>query len=410
MEDNINKQIEAIETGLQTKFDDLTGDLQKMRDEQVSVAQLDKINDAIKEQGEKLTEFKEEKETARGKFFHEQLKSFLDANQDKLVENFNKGQGIVEFKPNEDEIEKAVGDVMRANGTIGTVPAWNDVNLPNVSLRNDNPLLAFANNYRTNSASQPFTEISGWEGNAAAVAEGGLKPQVDFDWVTNYATPYKVAAWEALSEEVVQDIPRMMSVAKGFLKQKHDLKKVELIYFGDGIAPNPQGSTVIGTANTYTPNAALTGKLAVVNIMDVINTLILHIYNTPPIADGIPFMANTVMMNPADFTLNFVMAKDGQNHPLYPEATMFNRVHFGGVTIVPWSEIPAGKIFVADMKKYNIGNYIPYMVKIGWVNDQLIKNMFTIVGESRFFAYTKNYTTKAFIYTDIATVQADLQT
>ena len=116
------------------------------------------------------------------------------------------------------------------------------------------------------------------------------------------------------------------------------------------------------------------------------------------------------MMNPADFTLNFVMAKDGQNHPLYPEATMFNRVHFGGVTIVPWSEIPAGKIFVADMKKYNIGNYIPYMVKIGWVNDQLIKNMFTIVGESRFFAYTKNYTTKAFIYTDIATVQADLLT
>ena len=410
MEDNINKQIEAIETGLQTKFDKLTGDLDLMRKSQVSVEKLDKITDAIKEQGEKLTEFKEEKETAKGKFFHEQLKSFLDANQEKLSDIHSKGTGVIEFQPNEEEIEKAVGDVMRANGTIGTVPAWNDVALPNVSLRNDNPLLSFAHNYRTNSASQPFTEISGWEGNAAAVAEGAVKPQVDFDWVTNYATPYKVAAWESLSEEVVQDIPRMMEVARGFLKQKHDMKKVDLIYFGNGTAPNPKGSTVLGAANTYAPNAALTGKLAVVNIMDVINTLILQVYNNVPVADGIPFMANTVMLSPEDFALNFVMAKDSRGLPLYPQASMFQRVSFGGVTIVPWVKIPAGKIFVADMKQYHIGNYIPYMVKIGWVNDQLIRNMFTIVGESRFFAYTKNFTTKAFIYTDIATVITDLKT
>jgi len=406
MEDNAKKDIEVIKLGLEQKFDKLTGDLEQMRNEQVSVAQLDKINDSLKEQGEKITEFNEAHESAKGKFFHEQLKSFLTANKDTLKELHGKGTGNISFIPDQEEIDKAVGDVMRANGTIGTVPAWNDVSLPNVMLRNDNPMLSFAKNYRTSSAVQPFTEITGWEGNAAAVAEGGLKPQVDFDWITNYATPYKVAAWESLSEEVVQDIPRMMSVAKDFLKQKHDLKKADLVYFGDGISPNPTGATVY--SSPYAPVTGLTTAVATPNIMDVINAAILSVWMNPGITDGVPYQPNLVMLNPADFALNFVMAKDGNGLPLFPQAGMFNQVRIGGVTIVPWIKIPAGKIFVADMKLYNIGNYIPYFVKIGWVNDQLIHNMFTIVGESRFYSYVKNYDQGAFLYDDIATIQASI--
>lgn len=406
MEDNLNTQIEVIKTGLEAKFDKLTGDLEVMRKEQVSVAQLDKINDSLKEQGEKITDFNEKHETAKGKFFHEQLKSFLTANKDKLKDTFEKGNGTITFQPDQEEIDKAVGDVMRANGAIGTVPAWNDVSLPNVMLRDDNPMLSFAKNYRTNSASQPFTEITGWEGNAAAVAEGGLKPQVDFDWITNYATPYKVAAWESLSEEVVTDIPRMMGTAKDFLKQKHDLKKVDLVYFGNGTSPNPEGATVYSSA--FAAVASLTAKVATPNIMDIINAAILSVWMNPGITDGVPYQPNLVMLNPGDFALNFVMAKDNNGYPLFPQAGMFQKVKIGGVTIVPWIKIPAGKIFVADMKLYNLGNYVPYFIKIGWVNDQLIHNMFTIVGESRFYAFVKNYDQGAFLYDDIADIATSI--
>jgi len=58
------------------------------------------------------------------------------------------------------------------------------------------------------------------------------------------------------------------------------------------------------------------------------------------------------------------------------------------------------------MTKYNVVNYVPFSVRIGWINDQFITNKFTMVGESRYFQYVKNLDQAAFVYDDIATVKA----
>ena len=100
-----------------------------------------------------------------------------------------------------------------------------------------------------------------------------------------------------------------------------------------------------------------------------------------------------------------VSAKDANGLPLYPSASLFNQVTIGGVTIIPEENIPAGKIFVADMSKYNTTNYLSYTVKIGWINDDFIKNQFVILGESRFHAFVKKLDEQAFIYDDIATIK-----
>jgi len=112
------------------------------------------------------------------------------------------------------------------------------------------------------------------------------------------------------------------------------------------------------------------------------------------------------MINPIDFFIQLVGAKDGNGLPLYPQAGLFNEVRIGGVRIIPWIKIPVGKIFVADMKKYNVVNYVPFSIRVGWINDQFITNKFTLVGESRYFQYVKNLDQAAFVYDDIATVQA----
>ena len=57
------------------------------------------------------------------------------------------------------------------------------------------------------------------------------------------------------------------------------------------------------------------------------------------------------------------------------------------------------------MSKYNTTNYMPYTVKIGWVNDDFIKNQFVILAESRFHAFVKKLDEQAFIYDDIATIK-----
>jgi hypothetical protein len=116
-------------------------------------------------------------------------------------------------------------------------------------------------------------------------------------------------------------------------------------------------------------------------------------------------MANLVMVNPNDFFIQLVSAKDKQGLPLYPSASLFNQVNIGGVTIIPEESITAGKIFVADMSKYNTTDYEGYNVTIGWVNDDLIRNQFVILAESRMHAFVKKLDEQAFIYDDIDTIK-----
>jgi hypothetical protein len=117
-------------------------------------------------------------------------------------------------------------------------------------------------------------------------------------------------------------------------------------------------------------------------------------------------MANLVIVNPVDFYIHFVAAKGANGAPLYPTASLFNTINIGGTMIIPDEFITAGSIFVADMSKYNTTNYVPYSVKVGWVNDDFIKNQFVILAESRFHAFVKHFDEKAFIYDSIATIKA----
>jgi hypothetical protein len=172
--------------------------------------------------------------------------------------------------------------------------------------------------------------------------------------------------------------------------------------FGDGVSTNPKCATVYGRSFAA---GDLANSVATPNFMDVVNACITDIYTTHNFVDEIPYMPSLVMISPTDFFVELVSAKDLNGLPLYPSASIFNQVTIGGVTIIPFMDIPAGKIFVADMSKYNVTNYVSFTVKIGWINDQFITNQFTMVGESRFHAFVKKLDEQAFIYDDIATIK-----
>jgi hypothetical protein len=256
--------------------------------------------------------------------------------------------------------------------------------------------------FNTSLAAYPYTESVPKDGDYAFVAEKGLKPQIDMKIETRYAEPKKVAAHMVVTDEAVQDIPGLQSIATDYLRRKHDLKRQNGILFGDGLGANLKGATVYGRAFVA---GALALSVDTPNFMDVVNAAVTDIYTTHNFQDEVPYMANIVMVNPADFYLELVSAKDANGLPLYPSAGLFNRVVMGGITIIPFEDIPAGKIFVADMSKYNVTNYVDYTVRIGWINDQLITNQFTIVGESRLHGFVKKLDEQAFIYDDIATIR-----
>lgn len=320
--------------------------------------------------------------------------------QSEIISKLKSGSGLVEI-----EISKAVGNMTTASGTIPvTAPVITGVQqapISNIDLRTLS-VEQYMTSMPTDQAAFSYTETVPKDGDYTFVNEGAVKPQIDFKWETRFAEPKKIAAWIKLTEESVKDVRQLESVARDFLRKKHDLKKAKALLFATGTGDEPKGATKYGRVFSA---GALAATIAKPNFMDVVNAAIVDIATTHNYEDEMPYRANIVMINSVDFFIQVVSAKTVDGVPLYPTASLFNQVTIGGVTIIPDESIPAGKIFVADLSKYNITNYVPYVVKVGWVNDDFIKNQFVILAESRFHQFVKKLDEQAFIYDDIATIK-----
>ena len=344
-----------------------------------------------------------EGDTTKVASFKETIYKFVADNAEAIAKAFKSG-GAVEM-----DVTKAVGTVEVASATLPVAaPALQGVQVAPPSRANLRSAVinAMVTTIPTTQASYAYTETLPKEGGFDFVAEKGSKPQIDMKFETYYAKPVKVAAWMKLTEEAITDIPQLQAIAYDFLRQQHDLKREKGILNGDGVSPNPKGATAYGRAFSA---GAMANLVANPNFMDVVNACITDIYTTHNFTDEMPYMANIVLVNPNDFFINLVSAKTLNGEPLYPTASLFNQVTIGGVTIMPHEDITAGKIFVADLSKYNTTNYVGYNVKIGWVNDDFIKNQFVILGESRFHAFVKKLDEQAFIYDDIATIKTAIE-
>jgi HK97 family phage major capsid protein len=332
-----------------------------------------------------------------------QIRKFISDNADKIRNLKTQGHGFIKF---ETKVPEALATTSATNPDgIPELVGVQQAPPTNVNLRGAfvDPLV---NNINTVLAAFPYTDTVPKDGDYTFVAEKGIKPQIDFKIETRYAEPVKCAAHEILTDESIKDIPNLQQIATDYLRKKHDLKRQDGILFGDGISPNPTGATVYG-------RAFVAGNMALCvdtpNFMDVVNACKTDIFTTHNFVDEIPYVANVAMVHPHDFFCELVAAKDGNGLPLFPTASLFSFVQLGGCLIIPVENVPAGKILVCDMKKYNVTNYVPYSVQIGWINDQLITNQFTMVGESRFHAFVKKLDEQAFIYDDIATIKTAIE-
>jgi len=390
---------EEMQKALDDKFAAVQKQLQDAQAAGASKEEITTLHDAIKAQGEAVDAFiaSMQKETIDS--VRKQFNTFLTEKKDTIESLYKAKSGEIEFIP------KAVADVTTGNGVdVGAADPIMHTSLGNVSLRDDSSLMNLATISSTGEARFSYTEAVPKEGGYAFVAEGTAKPQIDFKWENRFPVPKKAAAYEILTEEAVTDIKRLEAVARDYLVKKHGLFKAKGIYFADGVSENPLGATVLARAFVAGPMVDMFAA-DTSNFMDVVNAVITDIYSSVAYVDAPSHMPNIVLISPFDFFKNLVGAKDTRGLPLYPQAGLFNEVRIGGVLIKPWLSIPNGKIFVADMTKYNVINYVPFSIRIGWINDQFITNKFTMLGESRYYQYVKNLDLGAFVYDDIAVVQ-----
>jgi hypothetical protein len=391
-----NDANEAVIKGIEDKIDSKVSkeELEQLKTELKTSSDrerkaLDEVNSeqgiAIKSLLEKLNSGVSESEI-------NEVNKFITDNADKIKAIKNSGSGIIEFET------KGMGTDLLSVPVAAPLAAAM-IQAPTQPVRLKATFLeSLYTSFNTNQASYAYMESIPAAGDMELVLEKGTKPELTFTMETRYATPVKVAGNVCLTEESVDDIPGLQSIARGYLKDKHDIRKQREILTNAtfGIIPTSRTFVAGGMAN----------KVDTPNIMDVINAVITDIYTTHNFVDEIPYMANLALMNPIDFFTEFVAAKDGNGLPLYPMASLFNRVTIGGVTIVPSEEITAGQVFVGDLSKYWVSNYKGFTIRIGWINDQFITNEFTMVGESRFHAFIRELDKNCLVYDNIATITA----
>lgn len=385
---------------------------QKTHDDKVRKNELDKtikeaLEPVLKAQGKSEKEISDLVDEFRA--FQEGLKSSYGAEQVDFKKLFEeKAEEIRSVYKNQHgsvEIYKAPALITTSNGTLPT-PLPNVVGaqlapLSDINIR-EMGILNLVRTGKTNLPSYVYTEVYPKEGDFEVVPEGGVKPLLDIQWVTRSTTPKKIAAVTKLTEESITDYAGLEDIIRNYLYKRHNLKKSKLVLFGDGIGDNPKGATKY--ARTFVAGN-MAAKVTNPNIMDVVNAVITDVFTTHNYEDETPYMPNVVLLNPVDFFLEFVSAKDYQGNPLYPTASLFNQVVIGGTTIIPEQSIPAGKIFVADLSKYNVLDYVGYSVRIGWENDDMRRNQFMLIAESRFFQFVKKADELAFVYDDISTIK-----
>lgn len=319
--------------------------------------------------------------------------------------------GAVRLFTTNPEVDKSVGTITTGNVSTDTggnaiLDLLNSDEVKSLNLR-DPFIEQFATVTRTSKAVFTYADFKPKEGDVAFVAQGDSKAQLDLAVVVKHETPKKAAGYEILTTEAVQDIPRMESEARTLLLKKYLLKRQWGILFGDGNNDDPVGVTEI--AQGYNPAIAGVQNAAANNLRDAIVGAAVQIYNTVNYADESQYMPNVAFVNPTDLANLKLMRNSTNGLYMFPDIPLTqNDANIGGFPIIAKSEIPVGKLLIGDFSYLRIVNYIDYAVSIGWINDQFIKNLFTMVGEGRFYSFVKDLDKKAFVYDDISAILAGI--
>lgn len=380
-----------------TKMDELIeGAINKYL--QNSNADIEKLNKALEQQGLILRGMQggEGKDKTIASIFKS---AFGDANIANDLKNAYKSNQSV-------EVIKAVGSLTTGSVTTDTggnalLDMLNADEINSLRLRDQ-----FIENYctitRTSKPIYTYVDYVPKEGSVSFIGEAGSKTQIDLKAEVRTLTPKKAAGWSRLTEEAVTDVPRLESEARTNILKRYILRRQNGILFGTGLNDQPTGITVL--APVWNAASWTGAKKTTPNLYDAVIAAKNQIELAANWSDDEDYYPNVAFLNPADYNA-LLIKQDDKN---YIFGNVNGIVNIAGINIVPKKEIPAGKLLIGDFTKLQIINYIDYTVRIGWVNDDFIKNQFVMLGEGRFFVLLREYDKLAFVYDDISDIIAGI--
>ena len=335
------------------------------------------LEDTITELKSKLEETKNDKEMRKSieAQLREQLKSYIS-----IVEGVEK----IDLKRaiNENGKDLRLKLDMKAAGTIttGSILYLNAASDDNAVLPLQENVLRLVSDVTPSSARAiTIAEIAAGEGDAAVVAQGAAKPQMDTDYTERTIQAVKIAVWEKFSEETLYDFPAFVSECMRIMLSRVRLK---------------EESTILGGVSL--PAYTLSGfKVASPNYFDAI----VAAYTQVASASGMSFRPNALILNPVDFS-TILSAKATDGSYLFEEIER----RLPNLQIIQSTNVTAGNFVIGDFNYMHIRDWQPAEISVGWVNDDFTKNLVTVVAEERVIYYVKLQDKAAFVSDTFANV------
>jgi len=394
--DKFNEQITALKTETQGKVDaavdqakkglispeqledatkKATEELSKTitAQEQILKAQGDKINGLIEAQKKPLSGM-------------EKIEDIFKENTEKLKKCYKDGTGFIEINLEGKAVDSIANSIQNMTTPPGSPYAPGITNTPLTVydiLRNQQFVSSYTDNGNTDVSRLAWVNETSLTGSPTLVLEGAAKPLTSRTFQVEMSTAKKIAAGIQITEEFDTDLPYLSSQVKSLLQL--DLVRA----FDDQIQAD-----VIANASPFdfTTNGiggynlgGLKGNIYDATLWDALTAMGLY----PRINNFIP---NVSLINPITWG-KMQMGKDTVGRYNYPSDDLISRIN---------AQI-GNKLFpdfglVGDLKQFKVLIYKDFVLKMGWINDDFIRNQFTVVAEVRFHDYISAARKKAITY------------
>lgn len=350
------------------------------------LASIDKLEGAVKEQGTKMNEIFE-KSAPKAQTFEEFFTNTIAGEKgEKLLELRNKS-GFVEFTATQ---LKAAGITSIGGTTIQDLSSPpGSPYLPGIGgselqifdiRRNPNFVLDKVDLGRTNQSRLAWINETGEEGLPTEVAEGGDKPLIQNKFQLETSVAKKIAAHLKITEEFEQDVPQLATLVRRLLQER------VIRAWDDAIQ-----AALEAIATAYSA-PALNGSIPFANFWDAVYAMLAQVR----VANYIP---NSVNIHP--YT-NVKMQGDKTTDGVYLLPSFKDEIQR---MLTQANKMSVDNALVGDLTQYKVDVYKEFVLKVGWVNDDFIKNQFAVVGEIRYHRYISDNRKTAIVKGNLSNIR-----
>ena len=352
------------------------------------------LNDAVEKQGlelQKMLEGKKVENKDIGQIVHENaeaIKKMAEAkNGDtfKMRINNNVNKTIVERASLADSTMgirlPGIGEL----ATRGTVieSMFSRVNLSEQEIKESNGVIR-------------YMDQAAVTRNAAPVAEKAQKPESAISWIEKQDALQVIADTIPVTKQAYRHLGFVAGEIDKLLRKNHVLAKEDQLWSGTGVAPQING-IYTRTSAVVLANLPNYQQLVDANLYDLIANLRVLIMNNKQSK----YTATLVAMNPVDILRN-KLAKAADGHYILPPFISADGTRIDNVLVVESSKVTANTLLIGDFSYGTIYQSEDVVIEMGLVNDQFLKNQWTIRAEQELLLLVRDVDSDAFLkVTDI---------